>query len=62
VLARLNKIGTITGAIERNLALLAAALGADASVNRGTKTFLFAEIADGAGHISIMALRGGVAP
>src|SRR6266852_4344985 len=48
MLSRLLKIRTVAGAIERHLALLATALRADASMDRGTEALLFANLADGA--------------
>jgi hypothetical protein len=54
VLARLLQIGTIAGAIERNLALLAATLRADAPVGRGTETFFLSYFADRATQIVIL--------
>jgi hypothetical protein len=43
---RLSQIRTVEGAIERYFALLAAALGTDAAVHRGTESFLFADFTD----------------
>jgi len=64
VLARLLQIDAVARAIERDLALLAAALRTDASVNRGAEALFFAEIADGAGQVLapdfIMACVSGV--
>jgi hypothetical protein len=48
VLPRLPQIGTITGAIECDFALLTAALRANASVQSRAKTLFFANFADGA--------------
>ena len=48
MLSRLLKIRTVAGAIERHLALLAAALRADAAMDGGAEAFLFANLADGA--------------
>jgi hypothetical protein len=46
MLASLLQVRTIAGAVESDLALLAATLGADAAVKGGTEAFLFAKIAD----------------
>jgi hypothetical protein len=54
VLARLLQIGTIAGAIERHLALLAATLRANAAVDRGTEALLLANFADRATQIVIL--------
>jgi hypothetical protein len=47
MLARLLKIGTLRGAVERHLALLATTLGADTLVEGRTEAFFFAKVADG---------------
>ena len=51
---RLLQIGAIAGTIEGYFALLAAALGADASVNGGTEALLFANFADGTTQIGVL--------
>src|SRR5580765_5517813 len=48
VLARLQQVRTVTRAIERDFALLAAALRADTPVNGWTETLFFPGFADGA--------------
>src|SRR6266481_5585927 len=46
MLPRLSQVRAVAGTIQRHLALLTAALRADAPVDRGTKAFLFANFAD----------------
>jgi hypothetical protein len=53
VLPRLLQIGTIAGTIERDFALLAATLRADAPVQRRAKTLFFANFTDGASQEKI---------
>src|SRR5580704_3608863 len=48
VLSRLLQIGAVARTIERHLALLAATLRADASVDGGTEAFLLANFTNGA--------------
>jgi hypothetical protein len=50
VLSRLLKIRAVARTVECDFALFAAALGANASVDRGTKAFFLPEIADCAAH------------
>jgi hypothetical protein len=50
MLPSLLEINTIAGTIERHFALLATTLRADASVDGGTKAFLFSLFADRAAH------------
>jgi hypothetical protein len=47
MLARLLQVGTLRGAVQRHLALLAATLGADALVEGKAEAFFFAKVADG---------------
>jgi hypothetical protein len=54
VLPRLSQIGTITGAIECDFTLLAAALRANAPVQGRAKTLFFANFADGATQEKIL--------
>ncbi len=55
MLARLQQIRTIAWTIERDFALLAAALRADASMHRGTKTLFLTLFADDAAHEMIVS-------
>jgi hypothetical protein len=57
VFACLLQIGTIAGTVERDFALLTAALGADPSVHGGTKSLFFPEIADRTAHVPIISRR-----
>jgi hypothetical protein len=51
MLSRLLQILAIAGTIERHLALLAATLRANTSMDRGTEAFLFSNSADRAAQI-----------
>ncbi len=62
VLASLKQVGAVAGTIECDLALLAATLRADAGVDGGAESFFFADVADGTGHESIMALASAISP
>jgi hypothetical protein len=53
----LLQIRAITGAIERDLALLSAALSTNSSVHRRTEPFLFSKIADRTTHLLIISRR-----
>ena len=57
MLARLLQIDAVARAIERDLALLAAALRTDASVDGGAEAFFFAGVADGTGHLTLIMAR-----
>ena len=65
VFARLQEISTVVRAIERDFALLAATLRADAAVDSGAKTFLFADFTNGAAQRELLAnhygIRNGIA-
>src|SRR5580704_9649835 len=50
VLASLLQVRAVAGAVERNLALFAAALRADAAMHGRAKTLLLSDLANGAGH------------
>ena len=52
MLARLHEVRTIAGTVESDLALLAAALRTNTSVNSGAKALLFADFTDGAAQSS----------
>jgi uncharacterized membrane protein len=47
MLARLLQVGALRGTVERDLALFAATLSADALVEGRTEAFFLAKIADG---------------
>jgi hypothetical protein len=49
-LSSLQQVGAITGTVQRDLALLAAALRADAAVHGGAETLLFTGLANCAAH------------
>ena len=57
MLPSLLKIDAVARAVERDLALLAAALRADASVDGGTEALFLALVADGTGHPSLIMAR-----
>jgi hypothetical protein len=57
VFTRLLQIRAVTGTVERNLALFAAALGADPPVDGRTKALFLPDVADGAAHWSIISCQ-----
>lgn len=59
VFARLQQVRTVAGTIERDFALLAAALGTDAPMDRGTESLFLPEIADRTTHAPIISRRTG---
>jgi hypothetical protein len=59
VFPRLAQIRTIAGAVERDLALLAATLRTDASVECRTETLFLPKFADGAAQKSLLRLNHG---
>jgi len=62
VFARLLQIRAIARTIERHLALFAAALRADSSVDSGTKTLLFSEITYRTAHCLDYFMPDSMAP
>jgi hypothetical protein len=57
MLSGLLQIGAVAGAIERDLALLAATLRADAAVDGGTEAFFLTNFADRATQVEVLLFK-----